>query len=285
MKGLMNAENQYLKLVEKVLTKGVYRKDRTGVGCYSLFGENLRHDYSEGFPLLTTKKMFVRGAIIELLWFLKGTENPNFLLENNVHIWDEWMKKDENGNPTLPKTYGVQWRNFGGKVDQIAKVIHKIKTDPSSRRLLVVAWNPVDEDEAALPWCHVLFQFDVELDEDKPHEKRIDDGKKGDISISVYKRSCDIFLGIPVNLASYSYLLYMIAEVTGYRPKSMYYTFGNLHVYSNHVEQCKLQLTRNPYKPPNVRLNHRDDIDDFVLEDFSLDNYECHPVIKAPVAV
>lgn len=269
----MTLEEQYLNIIKEILEKGVFREDRTGVGCYSVFGRTITHDYKNGFPLLTTKKIFTKGVLVELLWFLMGTEDPSFMLESNVHIWDEWIKDGK-----LPHTYGVKWRNFYG-TDQIANLIDQINKNPESRRLVVSAWDAANVNNAALPWCHVLWQIDIEK------YKEPIDGKKGDMSILAVQRSADAFLGVPFNLASYSFLLYMIAEVTGYNPKSMHYTFGNCHIYANHMEQCREQLSRKPYDLPTVSLVHKDNIDDFVLEDFMVHNYVHYPAIKAKVAV
>jgi len=280
----MNAEIEYLKILDEILKFGVPKSDRTNTGNLELFGRSIRHNYEEGFPLLTTKKMFSKGIIIELLWFLKNTEDPSYMLENGVHIWDGWMKEDENGKKTLPHTYGKKWRDFYG-CDQVSRLINDLKTNPNSRRHVVSAWDAANVNNAALPWCHILWQINVHLDEDKPPEQRKNDGKKGDISIAVYQRSADTFLGVSFNLASYSFLLYMIAEITGYRPKEMYYTFGSIHIYNNHIEQCKLQLTREPYFLPKLALNHKDNIDDFVYEDFKILDYNYHPTIKAEVSI
>lgn len=266
----MNAEIQYLELVQKILDKGKLKKNRTGIDTLYLFGEAIRHDFSEGFPLLTTKKMFTKGIIIELLWFLKGTEDTSFLHENGINIWDEWME-EENGKKILRNTYGKMWRNFHG-VDQITKLIEEIKTNPDSRRLLVSAWDASKVDNCSLPWCHYSFMIDA-------------DQETKELSIAVTQRSCDVFLGLPFNLASYAALLYMLCEVTGYKPKSMFYTLLNTHLYTNHIDACKLQLTRKPYDLPQLKLHHRDNIDDFILEDFNILRYTHHPAIKADIAV
>lgn len=272
-----NAEVQYLEILQKILDNGVRKSNRTGVDTLSLWGMALRHDYEGGLPLITTKKMFTKGIIHELLWFLKGTEDPSYLLDNNVHIWDEWIVDGK-----LPFTYGTRWRNFYG-FDQIANVINEIKTNPDSRRHVVSAWDPPNVKNCALPWCHCFFQFNI--DQDKYIKNPPQDGRKGDISIAVLQRSCDFFLGCGFNLSSYSFLLYMIAEVTGYRPKSMYYTFHDAHIYINHIEQAQEQLSRKPFSLPRLKLNHKDNIDDFVYEDFEIIDYSFHPAIKAEVAV
>lgn len=281
---LNKTEKQYLSILKDILDNGIDRPDRTGTGSRFLFGKTITHDYKDGFPLLTTKKMFTKGIIYELLWFLKGTEDASMLIDNNVKIWDGWMKEDSDGNKVLPHTYGTKWRDFGG-VDQIANVTEKIKDNPNSRRHIVSAWDPRHIGDAALPWCHILFQFNVVREEDKPPDKRIDDGKLGDLNIATYQRSADFFLGVPFNIASYSFLLYMVCEVTGYRPGIMYYTFGDSHVYHNHIEQCKEQILRTPYNLPQLEIKHRDSIDDFVYEDFKIVNYEHHPKITGAVSI
>jgi len=272
---------QYLSLVKDILDNGIKSGDRTGTGTISVFGRSISHNYSDGFPLLTTKKMFTRGIIGELLWFLKGTADASFLIENNIHIWDEWMLDTPNGK-TLPHTYGIKWRNFGG-VDQIQKVINDLKVNPKSRRHIVSAWDPVNVDNAALPWCHILFQFNVTLDKDRGFVA--EDGKSGDLNIAVYQRSCDVFLGGPYNIASYSFLLYMICELTGYRPGSMYYTFGDSHIYLNHIDQCKEQISRTPFSLPTLVVANKGSIDDFDFGDFQITNYQCHPKISGKVSV
>jgi thymidylate synthase len=238
----------------------------------------MRHDFALGLPILTTKKVFLKGILGELIWFLKGTDDPAFLIENNIHIWDEWMVDTPDGK-RLPHTYGVKWRNFYG-VDQIRDVINLINTDPYSRRMVVSAWDPPNVKNAALPWCHVLFQFSA-----FPDKEPNPDGKKGGLSLAMYQRSADLFLGVPFNIASYSLLLYMIAEVTNYRPRDIHFTFGDCHVYENHIDQCKLQLTRKPYPFPELKINHKDKIDDFEFNDFELINYQHHPSIKGQVAI
>jgi len=262
---------QYLELLKKVLTSGTPRRDRTGVGTMGIFGYQMRFNLEEGFPLLTTKKLHLRSIIYELLWFLRGDTNIRYLHENNVTIWDEWA--DENGE--LGPVYGYQWRSWpapdGRKIDQIAGVIKSLKEDPYSRRHLVSAWNVGQLDEMALPPCHVLFQFYV-------------DGDK--LSCQLYQRSADIFIGVPFNIASYSLLLMMVAQVTGYRPYEFIHTFGDAHLYNNHIEQAKLQLTREPRKLPLMKINPEvKDIFSFRYEDFELTGYDPHPHIKADIAV
>lgn len=272
----MNFEVQYLDAMKDILENGIEKSNRTGVDTKSLWGVALRHDYAEGFPLITTKKMFFRGVIHELLWFLQGTEDATYLLDNDVHIWDEWMTKDK----TLPETYGCQWRNFNG-IDQIQYIIDEIKTNPDSRRLYVSAWNPAKIKTCALPWCHLAFQFNVT--QNKYLTNKTD--KNGEISIAVTMRSGDWLLGVPFPAVTYSLLLFMIAEITNYEPKSMFFVVNNAHIYNNHYDACKLQLSRNLYPLPTVKVTHRDNIDDFVFDDFKLSNYQSHPTIKAPVAV
>lgn len=261
----------YLDLVQHVLDHGVDRSDRTGTGTRSVFGYQMRFDLAAGFPVLTTKKLHLRSIIHELLWFLKGDTNIAYLKDNGVSIWDEWADKDGNLGPV----YGYQWRSWpapdGQHIDQIANLLHMIKTNPQSRRLIVSAWNPALVDEMALPPCHCLFQFYVA------------DGK---LSCQLYQRSADIFLGVPFNIASYALLTMMIAQVCGLKPGDFVHTLGDAHLYSNHFEQAKLQLTRQPKKLPVMHINP--DIDDlfaFKFEDFTLEAYEADPTIKAPIAV
>ncbi len=262
---------QYLDLLQHVLDHGVEKSDRTGTGTISLFGAQTRFDLSQGFPLLTTKKLPLRSIIHELLWFLQGGTNISYLNENNVGIWDEWA--DKNGE--LGPIYGYQWRSWpapdGRHVDQITQVIDQIRTNPDSRRLLVSAWNVADIPKMALAPCHTLFQFYV---------------SEGRLSCQLYQRSADLFLGVPFNIASYSILLMMIAQVTGLEPHEFVHTLGDLHIYRNHLEQVKLQLTRKPRPLPAVTLNPAvDTVFDFTYEDFTLENYDPHPGIKAPIAV
>ena len=262
---------QYLDLLDTILTKGAFKSDRTGTGTYSIFGHQMRFDLSEGFPLLTTKKLHLRSIIYELLWFLQGDTNIRYLKEHGVSIWDEWA--DPNGD--LGPIYGHQWRSWGtpdgGKVDQISQLIRQIQETPDSRRLMVCAWNVGEIDKMALPPCHVLFQFYV---------------NNGEISLQLYQRSADVFLGVPFNIASYTLLLMMVAQVCGLKPKEFIHTLGDAHIYSNHVEQAKLQLTRAPRPLPTMRINPDvKDIFSFQYEDFQLENYDPHPHIKADVAV
>ena len=262
---------QYLDLLDTILTKGAFKSDRTGTGTYSIFGHQMRFDLSEGFPLLTTKKLHLRSIIYELLWFLQGDTNIRYLKEHGVSIWDEWA--DPNGD--LGPIYGHQWRSWGtpdgGKVDQISQLIRQIQETPDSRRLMVCAWNVGEIDKMALPPCHVLFQFYV---------------NNGEISLQLYQRSADVFLGVPFNIASYTLLLMMVAQVCHLKPKEFIHTLGDAHIYSNHVEQAKLQLSRDPRPLPTMRINPDvKDIFSFQYEDFQLENYDPHPHIKAEVAV
>ena len=262
---------QYLQLLSYVLENGITREDRTGTGTKSVFGYQARYNLKEGFPLLTTKKCHLRSIIIELLWFLKGDTNIKYLHDNKVSIWDEWA--DENGN--LGPVYGKQWRHWeapdGRIIDQISNVIEQIKKNPNSRRLIVCAWNPADVDKMALPPCHTLFQFYV---------------VNNKLSCQLYQRSADIFLGVPFNIASYSLLTMMIAQVCGLEVGDFIHTIGDAHLYLNHIEQAKLQLSRTPYPLPTMKINKDiKNIFDFKYEDFELQNYQCHPTIKAPIAV
>lgn len=250
---------------------GSYKSDRTGTGTYSIFGHQMRFDLSEGFPLLTTKKLHLRSIIYELLWFLQGDTNIRYLKEHGVSIWDEWADPDGDLGPI----YGHQWRSWGtpdgGKVDQISQLIRQIQETPDSRRLMVCAWNVGEIDKMALPPCHVLFQFYV---------------NNGEISLQLYQRSADVFLGVPFNIASYALLLMMVAQVCNLKPKEFIHTLGDAHIYSNHVEQAKLQLSRDPRPLPTMRINPEvKDIFSFQYEDFTLENYDPHPHIKADVAV
>jgi thymidylate synthase len=272
---------QYLDLVKHVLENGNEKGDRTGTGTKSVFGYQMRFDLNEGFPLVTTKKLHLKSIIYELLWFLKGDTNINYLNENGVRIWDEWA--DENGN--LGPVYGAQWRNWDSReIDQITELIDTLKNNPNSRRMLVSAWNPrvlpeagksfaenVAEGKVALPPCHAFFQFYVA------------DGK---LSCQLYQRSADIFLGVPFNIASYALLTLMIAQVCGYQPGDFIHTFGDAHIYNNHMEQLELQLSREPRPLPKMILNPEvKDIFDFNFEDFTLVDYDPHPHIKGVVAV
>ncbi len=254
-----------------VLENGTKKSDRTGTGTQSVFGYQMRFNLEEGFPLLTTKKLHTRSIIHELLWFLKGDPNIKYLKENNVSIWDEWADKDGNLGPV----YGYQWRSWptpdGRKVDQITNLINMIKKNPDSRRLIVSAWNVADVDKMALPPCHTMFQFYV---------------AEGKLSCQLYQRSADIFLGVPFNIASYALLTMMVAQVCDLKPGDFVHTFGDAHLYSNHIEQTKLQLSRDFRPLPILKLNQEiKDIFSFKFEDFTLENYNPHPSIKAPIAV
>lgn len=262
---------QYLDLMRTILDEDHYKADRTGTGTYSIFGYQMRFDLQKGFPLLTTKKLHLRSIIYELLWFLRGDTNIQYLHDHNVTIWDEWA--DENGD--LGPVYGKQWRSWlapdGRVIDQITNLIDQIKRNPDSRRLIVSAWNPADVDQMALPPCHTMFQFYV---------------SNGELSCQLYQRSADVFLGVPFNIASYALLTMMVAQVCGLKPKDFVHTFGDAHIYSNHVEQAKLQLSRDPRPLPQMRINPAvNSIFDFQYEDFTLENYDPHPHIKAEVAV
>ncbi len=262
---------QYHDLLRLVLEDGVERSDRTGTGTLSVFGAQARFDLREHFPLLTTKKLHLKSIIYELLWFLRGDTNIKYLNEHGVSIWDEWA--DEKGN--LGRVYGAQWRDWRGlngtHVDQISKVISQIQENPASRRLIVSAWNPAEIDTMALPPCHVLFQFYV---------------NDGELSCQLYQRSADLFLGVPFNIASYSLLTMMMAQVCNLKPGDFVHTFGDLHLYSNHLEQAREQLTRECRPLPRMRLNPVvKRIEDFQFEHFTLLDYDPHPSIKAPIAV
>ena len=290
---------QYLQFLQHILEKGSYKDDRTGTGTYSTFGYQMRFDLSEGFPLLTTKKVFLKAIIHELLWFIGGDTNIKYLVDNNVKIWNEWpyekykKSKEFNGETLdefvqkikedddfarvwgeLGPVYGHEWRHFDGQdtyVDQLARVINEIKTNPNSRRLIVNAWQAAYVDEMALPPCHMAFQFYV---------------NNGKLSCQLYQRSADAFLGVPFNIASYSLLTMMIAQICGLEPGEFVHTFGDCHIYSNHLEQIKLQLTREPRKLPKMIINPNiKNIDDFKYEDFELVDYDPHPAIKGAVAV
>jgi thymidylate synthase len=261
----------YLQLLRDIFDHGTDRPDRTGTGTRSLFGYQMRFDLSAGFPLLTTKKLHLKSIIYELLWFLRGETNVRWLQERGVKIWDEWA--DENGN--LGPVYGSQWRSWpdgkGGSIDQIAKVIHSIQTNPDSRRHIVSAWNPAEVDEMALPPCHCLFQFYV---------------ADGRLSCHLYQRSGDAFLGVPFNIASYALLTHMVAQVTGLEPGAFVHSLGDVHLYHNHFEQARLQLERSPRPLPRLALNpERQSILDFEFEDFQVTGYDPHPSIKAEIAV
>lgn len=295
----------YLATLEHVLEHGTEKSDRTGIGTISTFGYQTRFDLSEGFPLLTTKKMFLRGIIHELLWFLKGDTNIQYLVKENVHIWDDWpyalyKESDEFGGETMKEfaekvatddafaekwgdlgpVYGKQWRRWetkdGETIDQIAKVIDEIRSNPNSRRMLVSGWNVGDLEtlirgtRSAPPLCHSLFQFYVSDDK---------------LSCQLYQRSADLFLGVPFNIASYSLLLMMIAKVTNLEPGEFIHTFGDLHIYKNHLDQVNEQLTREPRTRPTMTIADRNSIDDFTIDDFVLEDYDPHPAIKAPIAL
>ncbi|MEC8934509.1 MAG: thymidylate synthase [Planctomycetota bacterium] len=262
---------QYLDLLDRIFDEGVEKGDRTGTGTTSVFGHQMRFDLARGFPLLTTKKLHLRSIIHELLWFLQGDTNTAYLKENGVGIWDEWA--DEDGN--LGPVYGHQWRSWGtpdgGTIDQVSQVIEQIRKTPDSRRLIVSAWNVGELESMALPPCHLLYQFYV---------------AEGKLSCQLYQRSADVFLGVPFNIASYSLLLLMVAQVAGLEPGEFVHTFGDVHLYSNHIEQAKLQLSREPRGLPAMKLNSEvKDVFSFRFEDFELEDYDPHPHIKAPVAV
>ncbi|KQT50868.1 thymidylate synthase [Aureimonas sp. Leaf454] len=262
---------QYHELLDLILDRGVLRGDRTGTGTKSVFGHQMRFDLSEGFPLITTKKLHVRSIVHELLWFLRGDRNIAYLKMNGVRIWDEWA--DENGD--LGPVYGSQWRSWpdgrGGHIDQIANVVAEIRRNPNSRRLIVSAWNPAMVDEMALPPCHCLFQFYV---------------ADGRLSCQLYQRSGDVFLGVPFNIASYALLTAMVAQVTGLEAGEFIHTLGDAHLYANHFEQARLQLTREPLPLPRLRLNPAvTDLFAFTFEDIAIEGYEAHGHIAAPVAV
>ena len=262
---------QYLDILDRILKEGTEKGDRTGTGTLSIFGTQSRYNLDDGFPLLTTKKLYLKGIIYELLWFLKGSTNIRFLQENNVHIWDEWA--DENGE--LGPVYGHQWRSWpdynGGVIDQIQYVVDQLKTNPNSRRMIVSAWNVAEVNRMALPPCHTIFQFYVAGDR---------------LSLQLYQRSADTFLGVPFNIASYALLLQMMAQVTGFRPGDFIHTTGDTHLYLNHLEQARLQLTREPRPLPTMKINPDvKSIFDFRYEDFQLEGYDPWPHIKAEVAV
>ena len=265
----------YEDLVRTILREGTLKSDRTGTGTISLFGRQMRFDLSHSFPLITTKKVYFRGIAYELLWFLKGSQNVRWLQENRVHIWDEWADP-ETGD--LGPVYGVQWRSWPAPtpedphhtIDQIAKVLDLMRTHPDSRRMLVTAWNPAQIDSMALPPCHALFQFYV---------------ADGRLSCQLYQRSCDMFLGVPFNIASYALLTLMMAQQAGLEPGEFVWTGGDCHIYDNHVEQVLEQLSRKPYPYPTMRIRKADSIFSYQYEDFEVVDYQCHPAIKAPVAV
>src|SRR6187397_124754 len=262
---------QYLDLMDRILTTGAVKTDRTGTGTRSIFGHQMRFDLAEGFPLVTTKKVHVRSVVVELLWFLQGSTNVRWLQERGVSIWDEWA--DAEGE--LGPVYGHQWRSWpapdGRHIDQIAAVVKSLRTNPDSRRHIVSAWNVAEVSEMALPPCHTMFQFYV---------------ADGRLSCQLYQRSADVFLGVPFNIASYALLTIMIAQVCDLEPGEFIHTFGDVHIYNNHLEQVQLQLSRQPLPLPAMKLNPEvKNIFDFKFEDFTLENYQSHPAIKAPVAV
>jgi thymidylate synthase len=262
---------QYHQLLRHILDNGTQKTDRTGVGTISVFGYQMRFDLSKGFPLVTTKKLHLKSIIYELLWFLNGDTNIKYLKDHGVSIWDEWA--DENGD--LGPVYGYQWRSWPGrngeKIDQITKLVDQLKKKPDSRRHIVTAWNPADVDQMALPPCHAMFQFYV---------------AEGKLSCQLYQRSCDTFLGLPFNIASYALLVHMIAQQCGYEPGDFVWTGGDVHIYSNHIDQVNLQLTRQPYPLPSLSIRrHPASIFEYQFEDFEIINYQAHPGIKAPIAV
>ncbi len=263
-------EQQYLDLLADILANGSFRQDRTGTGAKSLFGRQMRFDLAAGFPLLTTKKLHLKSIIVELLWFLRGDTNVKYLHDHGVSIWDEWA--DEAGD--LGPVYGKQWRSWaapdGRVIDQMAQLVHSLKTNPNSRRHIVSAWNPSEVDDMALPPCHCLFQFFVA------------DGK---LSCQLYQRSADMFLGVPFNIASYALLTLMVAQATGLEPGEFVHTLGDAHIYANHVEQCELQLSRQPRAFPTLIMAPKTDLFSFDYADFKLEGYDAHPGIKAPIAV
>lgn len=261
----------YLNLLQHILDTGVSKSDRTGTGTISCFGYQIRFDLEKGFPMVTTKKLHLKSIIYELLWFLNGDTNVKYLNDHGVSIWDEWA--NENGE--LGPVYGHQWRSWTGAdgktYDQVKDVLHQLKTNPDSRRMIINAWNVADLPKMALSPCHALFQFYV---------------ANGRLSCQLYQRSADVFLGVPFNIASYALLTMMMAQVCGLQPGEFIHTFGDVHLYNNHIEQAKLQLTREPYPLPTLRINPEvKDLFSFRFEDFTLENYQSHPHIKAPVAV
>jgi thymidylate synthase len=265
-----HGERQYLGLLADIMATGTRRDDRTGVGTLGVFGRQMRFDLAQGFPLLTTKKLHLRSIIVELLWFLRGETNIRYLKDHGVSIWDEWA----NAEGDLGPVYGKQWRSWtapdGRVIDQISAVVEAIRKNPNSRRHIVSAWNPADVEDMALPPCHCLFQFFVA------------DGK---LSCQLYQRSADVFLGVPFNIASYALLTMMVARVTGLQPGEFVHTFGDAHLYLNHLDQAKTQLAREPYPFPTMTLADKDDLFAFELDDFLVEGYQAHPTIKAPIAV
>jgi len=274
---------QYLDLLRHIIANGTEKTDRTGTGTKSVFGYQMRFNLQEGFPLVTTKKVHLKSIIHELLWFLRGETNIAYLKENGVKIWDEWA--DENGE--LGPVYGKQWRSWEGAngvvVDQVKDLIEQIKKNPDSRRLIISAWNVAELPKMALMPCHTMFQFYTSPPAPLHGVER---GGRRTLSCQLYQRSADVFLGVPFNIASYALLTMMIAQVCDLEPGDFVHTFGDVHIYTNHMEQVKLQLSRNPFPLPTMKLNPEvKDIFNFNSEDFTLENYQCHPAIKAPVAV
>lgn len=275
-------EYVYLSLMRKILSGGNVRGDRTGVGTKGLFGEQLKFNLSEGFPLLTTKKMFTKGIIHELIWFLSGDTHVKYLQDNDVKIWDAWSTEEEcakfnREEGDLGPIYGWQWRKFGAKfssdpcgVDQIQKLVDGLKNNPNGRRHIVTGWNPKESDQVTLPPCHTMFQCYVEGE---------------NLSLHMYQRSADYFLGVPFNIASYALLTHMLAMVTDLKPSKLIISFGDVHIYSDHFEQCNIQLNREIYPGPKLVLTPRNNIEDFKFENFKFEGYKCHPAIKAPIAV
>ena len=282
---------QYLDILNRILTEGAQKGDRTGTGTLSIFGTQSRYNLEDGFPLLTTKKLYLKGIIYELLWFLKGSTNIKYLQENNVHIWDEWA--DENGE--LGPVYGHQWRSWpdyqGGTIDQIQYVVDQLRTNPDSRRMIVSAWNVAEVNDMALPPCHTIFQFYTSPCPSEGGEQGSSpSGRSGEVprrlSLQLYQRSADTFLGVPFNIASYALLLQMMAQVVGMVPGDFVHTTGDTHLYLNHLEQARLQLTREPRPLPVMKLNPDvKSIFDFQFEDFQLEGYDPYPHIKAEVSV
>ncbi|MEM8737746.1 MAG: thymidylate synthase [Planctomycetota bacterium] len=274
----------YLDLLQHILDHGIDKPDRTGTGTRSIFGYQMRFDLTQGFPCLTTKKLHLRSIIHELLWFLRGDTNVKYLQDHGVSIWDEWADPQTG---ELGPIYGHQWRSFprpsdpDAGVDQIAHVLDSLKNNPDSRRHVVCAWNPGQLQDMALPPCHCLFQFYV-----APPDPSSTSDPRGTLSCQLYQRSADVFLGVPFNIASYALLTLMIAQVTGLRPGEFVHTLGDAHLYNNHFDQARLQLTRSPRTPPTMKLNPAvTDLFDFTYDDFTLEHYEPHPAIKAPIAV
>ena len=268
--GPVHPERQYLDLLADLLAAGVRRDDRTGTGTLGTFGRQIRFDLAQGFPLLTTRKLHLKSIVLELLWFLRGDTNVRWLQERGVSIWDEWADADGELGPV----YGKQWRSWqapdGRIIDQMAEVVQAIRANPMSRRHIVTAWNPADIGDMALPPCHCLFQFFV---------------AEGRLSCQLYQRSADLFLGVPFNIASYALLTLMMAKVTGYEPGEFIHTFGDAHLYLNHVDQAREQLTREPLPFPTMAIAPKTDLFGFDYEDFRLEGYQAHPAIKAPIAV